>query len=114
VLRSFVFATLAGAAFSAFAGTAFTICNESGRDVHQPFISPDTDTSWGSEMLAGQILPAGGSADIELNRYGSHCVFDIGVEDRTGDDQRCTGSTSAATTAWRSTDRPPDAIEASS
>lgn len=65
-------------------------------------------------MLAGQILPAGGSADIELNRYGSHCVFDIGVEDRTGDDQRCTGSTSAATTAWRSTDRPPDAIEASS
>jgi hypothetical protein len=84
-------ASILGVASAANAGQDFTLHNDSGRDIHQLFISPDTSDNWGNEMLAGQILPSGGSADVELNSFGNHCVFDILVADRDGDTQEMYG-----------------------
>ncbi len=82
-LASLAAATLAGAASKAFAGTEFTVYNESGRDIVELFVSPDTSRTWGHDMLAGHVLPAGAHAEVEMN--SNHCVFDIKVQVSSGD-----------------------------
>jgi len=90
-IRTTIAATLAAATFlgaaslAAQAGQDFTVYNDSNRDIHLLFISPDYSRNWGRDMLAGRVVPAGGSADIELNSFGDHCVFDIKVEVSSGD-----------------------------
>ena len=88
-LATLAAATLAGAASSAFAGTEFTVHNESGRDIVELFVSPDIDSHWGHDMLDGHVLPAGAHAEVEMN--SNHCVFDILVAVRGGQTQELYG-----------------------
>ncbi|MEZ5670529.1 MAG: hypothetical protein R3F55_24460 [Alphaproteobacteria bacterium] len=78
-------AALGFAASAAQAGqTDFTLYNQTDADIYYLFVSPDTSDDWGYDVLGEAILPAGGSVQVGMDGYGSHCTFDIQVEYHDG------------------------------
>lgn len=68
---------LAGEA-SAQPNPDFWISNTSGRQINEIYVSPSTETNWGSDWLREHVLASGQRYAIRPRRDGT-CVFDIRV-----------------------------------
>jgi hypothetical protein len=56
----------------------FWVSNTSGKQINQIYVSPSTDTNWGSDWLREHVLASGQRFAIRPRRDGT-CVFDIRV-----------------------------------
>lgn len=56
----------------------FWITNTSGKQINEIYVSPSTDSSWGSDWLGEHVLASGQRFAIRPRRDGT-CVFDIRV-----------------------------------
>jgi hypothetical protein len=67
----------------------FWISNTSGKQISEIYVSPSTDTNWGSDWLREHVLASGQRFAIRPRRDGT-CVFDIRVvfADGTAEERR--------------------------
>jgi hypothetical protein len=67
----------------------FWISNTSGKQINEIYVSPSTDTNWGSDWLREHVLASGQRFPIRPRRDGT-CVFDIRVvfADGTSEERR--------------------------
>jgi hypothetical protein len=56
----------------------FWVSNTSGKQINEIYVSPSTETNWGSDWLREHVLPTGHRFAIRPRRDGT-CVFDIRV-----------------------------------
>jgi hypothetical protein len=67
----------------------FWVSNTSGKQITEIYVSPSTDTNWGTNWLRGHVLASGHRFAIRPRRDGT-CVFDIRVvfADATAEERR--------------------------
>lgn len=68
---------------SAFDGY-INIRNNTGYDLYSAFVSHESTSAWGEDVLAGNVLEDGEETRIELNGYDSS-LFDVKLVDEDGD-----------------------------
>ena len=70
---------------SAYAGIQdFVVRNFSSNTVLFVYVSADYESSWGADVLGSNVLYPGQEIEVYMDGYGSHCWFDIKVEDEAG------------------------------
>jgi len=73
------------AALPARAGVQdFTVVNQGAVDIWHIFVSPNYSDSWEEDVLGNSVLQPGLELGVTMNNYGSHCYFDIRIEDFNG------------------------------
>jgi len=76
---------LASGLSSAYAGIQdFVVRNFSNAAIFYVYVSPDYADTWEEDVLGADVLMPGQELNIRMNGYGSHCFFDIKVEDEYG------------------------------
>jgi hypothetical protein len=67
----------------------FWVSNTSGKQINEIYVSPSTESSWGSDWLREHVLASGQRFAIRPRRDGT-CVFDIRVvfADGTSEERR--------------------------
>ncbi|MEZ5670617.1 MAG: hypothetical protein R3F55_24915 [Alphaproteobacteria bacterium] len=79
-------AVLASASAAALAGQQdFTVVNDSAQDIYYLFVSPQSSDNWGDDILGQSIIPAGDYVDVQMDNFGSECLFDIQVANAYGE-----------------------------
>lgn len=69
---------MAGFGASAQPNPDFWITNTSGKQINEIYVSPSTESNWGSDWLREHVLASGQRFAIRPRRDGT-CVFDIRV-----------------------------------
>lgn len=95
MIRRFVIGALVAAVMAPALETAaqpnpdFWVSNTSGKQINEIYVSPSTDTNWGSDWLREHVLASGQRFAIRPRRDGT-CVFDIRVvfADGTSEERR--------------------------
>jgi len=62
----------------------FTVVNQGSAAIWYIFVSPNYSDSWEEDVLGNEVLMPGFELPIAMNGYGSHCLFDIRIEDADG------------------------------
>lgn len=69
-----------------FAGTQdFILINKTGIDIHSVYIAPSEADDWGDDVMEADILAAGESVEIVFSSAEDADVWDIRVEDGSGE-----------------------------
>ncbi|MDA0219650.1 MAG: hypothetical protein O3B22_08710 [Proteobacteria bacterium] len=62
----------------------FTVVNQGSNAIWYIFVSPKYSDSWEEDVLGEDVLMPGKQVSVYLNSYGSHCYFDIKIQDSNG------------------------------
>ena len=62
----------------------FTVVNQGSNAIWYIFVSPNYSDSWEEDALGEDVLMPGMQVPVYLDGYGSHCYFDIKIEDSNG------------------------------
>ncbi len=108
VVRSALVAgTLALGASTAFADPRdFTFENDSDSVVTQVYVSPESDNTWGDDVLGKDILAPGEQVDLTFDGAGgTTCYYDLLVVTRDGSQTRKDGENLCTTSVERYTEK---------
>jgi hypothetical protein len=64
----------------------FTLVNKTGIDVHEVYLSPTSDDSWGEDVMGKDILKSGEKVDITFSSAETECNWDMKIVDEDKDD----------------------------
>jgi hypothetical protein len=73
--------------FAAVAGFAhggkqdFVLHNETGVEIHELYVSPNSSNKWGDDVLGRDTLPAGESVKVAFDDQGKSVKWDLKVAD---------------------------------
>jgi hypothetical protein len=62
----------------------FTLRNESRVAVTQVSVSPAASTTWGDDLLRGNVVPPGENAQLTFSRGQNGCNWDVKVRGGNG------------------------------
>lgn len=63
----------------------FRIVNNSGFVLMELYVSPQSSSQWGSDVLGRNVIESPGSAMVRFPKGGSECVYDIRMVFDDGD-----------------------------